>query len=133
MKRERYTGAHCTRIENVRGVWEKIRGEGNAALSLTSFQRLLVLTTDHRKTLPHVWGKPHQHYLGEFRFHVWRLEHDQNVYWVFTSLKGTSVEWDTRGDPARVPAFVDWLYDQLHEALRLAAPEELDRIMTWAA
>lgn len=111
-KIERYTGDHTRCLTT----------------ATKSFARTMIMTTDHRKTLPHVWGTPHQHYVGEFRSHVWRIERDDNVYWLFTSVKGTSVEWDTRGSAAKLDEFSEWLYRELREAMRIGDPGELAKI-----
>ena len=126
-KSERYTGQNEMRVENLSHVadWKSTL---MGAMSKEGFRRIMIMTTDHRKTLPLVLGKAHQHFQSEYRNHVWRIERDGNLYWIFSSPKGTTIEWDRRGDPAKVVEFMEWVEEQFYEALRLGDPDFLVRM-----
>lgn len=127
MKQPRYTGDNTERVENVDQARKWLVRD---AMTPSQFRRTCFMFADHRKTLPLVLGKAHQHYLGEYRNHVWRMEHDGNIYWVFTSIRGTTVEWDKRGDPNKIPSFLKWFEEQCTEAMRQGDPEEFNKIMS---
>lgn len=79
-----------------------------------------IIFGDNRKLLKKLFGKPDWYYRGEFYFHVWVKEKDNETYLIFTAKeKGTGIEIvcpkdrDIQSKGKKIIAFVKELYEQM--------------------
>lgn len=77
------------------------------------------MTNDNRAELARIFGPRDQTFTSEFRYDVWRIEHDGLYFWVLSAKsKGTGIEiempevWEA-DDEAKVIDFLETLHSEL--------------------
>lgn len=129
-KPSRYTGENTVRTSMLGG--DDFFFEKGGMTSPHSFRRMMLLTGDNRNILALALGPMFQRHQGEYRSDVWRVEFGGELFWIFSSIKGTSYEWEVRADQKAIsPVIGDlfrWLEPQIERAYKDLRPLELGRI-----
>jgi hypothetical protein len=120
MKRPRYTdvGLNHMDIGNLPAVRKWFMANGNMEVS---FDRVQTLSSDNRVEFSRIYGTRHQTFTSEFRFDVWRIQHEGLYFWILSAKsKGTTYEvenptiWDSDGE-YKVISFLENLFSELKE------------------
>lgn len=117
----KYVLAHPHNIMNLPAVrdWFGMPDGATETEKRFRFDRTMRMTSDNREELARIFGTRQQTFTSEFRYDVWRIEHDGLYFWVLSAkAKGTGIEIEmpevwAADDQDKVIDFLEFLHSEL--------------------